>query len=220
MKIIKSMNLSIASLFICIGILVIEVFSQTYNEYFGKDMHEFSYSELKVENETKIVLSCKERTEICFLDSNYHCLKWVYKNKSNGGDFAAVRILNAISITGKKDGSEFNCSIKIGNQPWLQFWEFGIAKMISSGKNEMAFSSIDPNKPSKAATFLVAKKGLTRTKTGGRDEEANHVTITIKGLPAMIFTAKMWLRKSDNVFLKSEMPQGPFVPITRVEIQD
>jgi hypothetical protein len=36
----------------------------------------------------------------------------------------------------------------------------------------------------------------------------------------MIFTAKMWLRKSDNVFLKSEMPQGPFVPITRIEIQN
>ena len=117
-------------------------------------------------------------------------------------------------------GSEFNSSIEIGNLPWIQFWEFGIAEMISSGRDEMAFYSIDANKPSKAATFLVNRKELTTVKIGTRDEEANHITIKIKGLPAMIFTANIWLRKSDNVFLKSEMPQGPFVPITRIEIQN
>jgi hypothetical protein len=156
-KVIKSKVFLIASMF-CIGTLVINVFPQAYNEYFGKDKHSFTYSESRVEKEIKIVLSYKERTEICFLDSNYYCLKWVYKNNWNGADFTAIRTLDSIHITGNKNGSEFTNSITIGNQPWLQFWEYGIAKMISSGKNEMDFSSIDGNKPSKAAMFLVNKK--------------------------------------------------------------
>lgn len=219
MKDTKVKSFVICAMFMYVGSLSVEVCTQTYNEYFGKEHRSFNYSESKVENEIQIVLSSKERTEVCFLDSNYYCLKWIYKNKLNSDNFLAVRTLDSIGILGRKDGSEFKNSIKIGNQPWLQFWEFGIAKMISSGKNEMAFFSIDGNKPSQAAKFLVNKRGFIRIKIGNREEEANHITITIKGLPAIIFTANMWLRKNDNVFLKSEMPQGPFVPITRIEIQ-
>jgi hypothetical protein len=138
----------------------------------------------------------------------------------NGYEFTAILNSDTIHITGTKDSSEFDNSIIAGNQPWLQFWEYGIMKMLSAGKNEMTFSSIDANKPSKSATFLVKRKESASIKIGNNYEEANHITITIKGLPAMIFTANMWFRKIDNVFLKSELPQGPFLPITKIEIQN
>jgi hypothetical protein len=217
---VKRKGFVIAAMLISIGTWAITACAQTYNEYFGNQMHVFTYLESKVEKTIKIVLASEERTEICFLDSNFFCLKWIYTNKLNGYEFTAIRSSDTIHITGKKDGSEFNNSIKTGNQPWLQFWEFGIAKMIAAGKNEMTFSSIDAKKPSMSATFLVKKREPVSIKTGNCLEEANHVTITIKGLPAMIFTANMWFRKIDNDFLKSEMPQGPFVPITKIEIQN
>jgi hypothetical protein len=217
---VKRKGFLIAAMFMCTGTWAITVCAQTYNEYFGSKKHAFTYSESKVEKNIKIILTNEERTEICILDSNYFCLKWNYTNKFTGNDFTAIRSSDTIHITGSKDGTEFSNFIKIENQPWLQFWEFGIGSMISSGINEMDFTSIDPNKPSKSATFLVKRKESTSIKIGNTVREANHITITIKGLPAMIFTANMWLQRDDNVFLKSEMPQGPFVPITRIEIQN
>ena len=169
--------------FLFIGTTIFEVSPQTYNEYFGKKKNTFTYTESRVDNNIRITLSCKERTEICFLDSNYFCLKWIYKNNFNGADFTAVRSLDSIHISGIKNGSEFSNFIKVGNLPWLQFWEFGMGKMVSSGQSEMSFMSIDANKPSKIATFLAKKIETSNIKVGNHVEGANHFVVTIMGLP-------------------------------------
>lgn len=193
------------------------IYTQSYNEYFKNEIHHFECSVARENQNVTITLSSTDRTEVCICDSNYYCIEW--KVKAKDVNFVAMRSSDSIKISGVKSGSQFSSIIKIDNQPWLQFWEFGICKMLKNGQTGLKFSSIDPNKPDKAATFIAQKMGVSEVTIGNKKEESTLVNIIIKGLPAMMFTAKLWFRKSNNMFIKSEMPKGPFVPVTRVEIQ-
>ena len=193
--------------------------AQSYVEMSGNDKTSFTYQELLTDNEIKITLSRDGITEICIVDSKYHCRSWVYKN-NNGYEFTAVRKTESIEITGKRNSKSFHHSILIGTEPWLQFWEYGIRNMILNHETNMRFYSIDANKPEKEALFIANLKGEESVTVDQAMEKSLLVTVRIKGLPTMLFSGKLWFRVKDKVFIKSEMPQGPFVPETKIEIRE
>ncbi len=92
--------------------------------------------------------------------------------------------------------------------------------MFEFENSSMKFISIDPNKPEKTATFIVVNKGMKKTDINSQKEDTIHFVISIKGLPAFIFHADFWFKKTNNLFLRSEMPQGPFAPVTRFQISN
>jgi len=212
MKILYSMLLTV--------VLTSYSYSQSYIEINGRDTTHFSYSKELENNKIVITLSSSKKTEICEVDSNYYCRKWVYKHNEKNVSFTANRISDSIYISGSDVGKEFHHSIFAGTEPWLQFWEYGISTMIQNQNTTLNFFSIDANKPNKGALFITKKEDREEISMGAGKELSNRVSITIKGLPPMIFKAKLWFRIGDNTLIKSQMPQGPFVPNTTVEIEN
>ena len=200
-------------------VLTPSVYAQPYIEINGNDTTHFSYHEQLKDNYSVITLSSAKRTEICEVDSNYYCRKWTYKNDNKDISFTANRTLDSIHISGVENGKKFSHTIYAGTSPWLQFWEYGISYRLRQHHSKLNFLSIDANKPNKAAIFFAKKEEEDIINMGIKKEQTNRVSVTIKGLPSMIFKAKLWFRTVDNTMIKSQMPQGPFVPITTIEIK-
>jgi len=196
--------------------------SQTlkYKESRGTKTSKLRYFKTIVGGKIKITLSKGNIRETCIVDTNYHCLKWIYIDRNNGYNFIAERSSNTIKIFGKIKGKEFKNSTVIGNKPWIQFWGYGLKSLASRKKSVMKFYSINAKKPKKGAHFIARNKGREIIKIGKKSQQSTRIEITIKGLPAFIFTAKLWFRTVDKLFIKSKMPEGPFVPITKIEIQN
>jgi hypothetical protein len=191
---------------------------QKYLETTDDNQIEYNYSVTKIATGFLIELSSANKKEKCFTDSAYYCQLWEYSCPANNTRFTAERKNNLISLAGTLEGQKIDKKIKISNLPWLQFWEYGITNMIESNNDSMKFISIDANKPKKTATFKVKNKGIQKLDINNQEEDAIHFVVSIKGLPAFIFQADFWFRKADNLFLRSEMPQGPTAPITRMQI--
>ncbi len=191
---------------------------QKYIETTDDKQIEYNYSVLKIETGFIIELTSANKHEKCITDSSYYCRLWEYSYPAKNTKFVAERKNGIIHLIGTLDGQKIDKRITISKLPWLQFWEYGIKNMIESNNNSMKFVSIDPNKPKKTATFKVKNKGVKKININNKQEDAIYLVVSIKGLPAPIFHADFWHRKTDNLFLRSEMPQGPFAPITRMQI--
>lgn len=191
---------------------------QKYIETTDDNQIEYNYSVTKIETGFLIELSSANKKEKCITDTAYYCQLWEYSCPAKNTKFVAERKNNVIHLVGTLEGLKIDKKIKISNLPWLQFWEYGIKNMVESNNNSMKFISIDTNKPKKTATFKVKNKGMQKININNKEEDAIYFVVSIKGLPAFIFHADFWFRKTNNLFLRSEMPQGPFAPITRMQI--
>lgn len=191
---------------------------QNYIETTGDNQIEYNYSSTQIEAGFLIEFSSAYKYEKCITDSAYYCQLWEYSCPTKNTNFVAERKNNVIHLVGTLEGLEIDKKIKISNLPWIQFWEYSIKNMIESNNNSMKFISIDADKPKKTATFKVKNKGMQEININNQEENAIHFVVSIKGLPALIFHADFWFRKTDNLFIRSEMPQGPFAPITRMQI--
>jgi len=191
---------------------------QKYIETTDDNQIEYNYSVTRIETGFIIELSSANKNEKCITDSAYSCQLWEYSCPAKNTKFVAERKGNVIHLVGTFEGLEIDKKIKVSNLPWLQYWEYGIKNMIDSNSNSMKFISIDANKPKETAIFKVENKGTQKINIYNQEEDVIYFVVSIKGLPAFIFHADFWFRKTNSIFLRSEMPQGPFAPITRMQI--
>lgn len=156
---------------------------------------------------------------MCEVDAGFACQKWVYKNEHTNSAFTATRRVDSILVAGHKEGKKFSHALFIGTVPWLQFWEFGIGAWMPNDHAPLHFYSIDAQAPTKGALFSATTQGTESVAVGSRSERLQRVSVTIKGLPPMLFKAQLWFSSGDRVLVKSQMPQGPLMPLTTIELK-
>lgn len=200
--------------------LAASIQAQSFTERCGNESRRFSYAESMSDGGTTITLIAEDRVETCIVDSNSCCMEWSFRSIDGDRDFTAIRAPGFIRVSGTANGKKLERTIRIGDTPWLQFWEYGIRSMISRNEAGMTYVSIDAQKPTETARFSAKTGDQETIGAGERERNALRVSVTIQGLPAVLFTAKMWFRLPDKAFIRSEMPQGPFAPITIIELCD
>ena len=193
---------------------------QKYNETTSGVQIEYAYSITKTASGFILELSSSDLKEKCITDTSYFCMIWEYSCTAKNTQFVAERKNNTIHLVGIFEGQKIDRKIETSNLPWVQFWEYGINNMLESKKSNMEFISIDPSKSEKIRTFVVKRKSVHKIDIDNQEEDAIHLVISIKGLPAFIFHADYWVRETDYLFLRSEMPQGLFAPIIRFQISN
>lgn len=193
---------------------------QKYIETTSSKIIEYNSSVTKTKTGFILKSSSESIKEMCITNTSYYCQIWEYIGAGNNTEFVAERLADVIHLEGTFKGQKIDEKIETSNLPWIQFWEYGIINMLESEKSSMEYISIDPGKPEKIRIFIVKKKGVQEIEINDQKEDAIHLVITIKGIPAFIFHADYWMRSTDYLFLRSEMPQGPLAPITRFEISN
>jgi hypothetical protein len=175
------------------------------------------------------ISTSKGEQDILILDGRRSTLEWRRKFDSEGTDLAAIRVGKEVRIRGTYKGKPYEKKYDFGDIPWYQFQEISYEELYASGAatgaatgpatgvNSASFWTIDRSSL-KPSLFVAHKKGNTVIDVMGKPIEAIEYHLTISGVPAFVFTAVFWLRKSDGRFLRLDVPPILGLPRSRVDL--
>jgi len=138
--------------------------------------------------------------------------KWRYINPDQGSDYLIQRKDNLLHLSGVFKGRKIDRSCKTPNLGWKQFFPLGLEELITSGKDTLDYTALNPSDLS-LCTFTAVKKGLENVVVNGRTYEAVHVRITLSGLLSYFWHADSWHRKSDGRYIRYEYRNGINAPL-------
>lgn len=145
--------------------------------------------------------------------------KWVYQDKSQDHKFVAERKGNIIIIVGRFQDKPLHKTVSIDGHTWLNKIDHGLSYFANSPQDEMTFwtltlSDLEPMQ------FKAYKEETETVMINGQPVQAQKVKITLKNiLLSKLWSAYLWYRVSDGLFLKYEGTTGkPGTPVTVIEM--
>ncbi len=151
------------------------------------------------------------------LDRQRSTLEWRRRVEAEGTDLKAVRSGGRVSLTGVYKGRAYERSYDFGDQPWYQFQEISYEALFASKAARSGFWTID-RKTLKPSFFLAERMGSSSIEVMGAPVKAVKYSLTVAGVPALVFTSHFWLRLSDGRFLRLEVPPILNLPRSSVEL--
>ncbi len=146
---------------------------------------------------------------------------WIHRNDRENTQFVAKRQDNSIRIEGTFKGEKLQKTVAIDEDAWINKMDFGLSHFAMSEEETMTYwtlklADLEP------LHFRAEKLGAERLQINGRQVEAIKIKITLKNfLLSKLWSAHLWYRSSDGLFLKYEGAKGrPGTPVTTIEIRE
>ncbi len=108
-------------------------------------------------------------------------------------------------------------TIAVADAPWYPSIEYGIARLLASGRSRGEFWIIDPEGLKPRKMVAEARKAETLS-IGGRKVRSIQVRVTAAGVPAVFFSMGYWFDERDYEFLRFEGALGFGAPMTTIEL--
>ena len=185
-----------------------------YSETTGKERTEMTVTIAKAEGGGAIIIESinAKRGEryrvVADLDGDGKSME--YERPSRG--------LTTLAREGDSVRAGDGTTIAIEGAPWYPSIEYGIARLLSLGRERGEFWIIEPD--SLMARKMVAEVRRSGTMSlGGRDVRAIEVRVTASGVPAVFFSMGYWFDAANFAFLKFEGVRGFGAPLTTIEIE-
>nr|WKN37827.1 hypothetical protein K4G66_03775 [Tunicatimonas sp. TK19036] len=146
--------------------------------------------------------------------------KWVLRDAKDHHDFTARRSGNEIHIQGTFQGEPVDKIVAIDERPWFNKLDHGLSEFAASDQKTLSFwvlkllSDLDPVK------FEAEKQGTETITIGEQTYPAVKIKLTIDNfLLSKLWSAELWYRASDGLFLRYEgVNGGPGTPETVIEL--
>jgi len=142
-------------------------------------------------------------TDRLVMDSERSTLEWRRSFPAEGTEIVAKRSGSTVSLTGRFKNKPVSVVEKIGDLPWFQFQELSYPAILD--KRAAEFWTIS-RRDLKAASFRAELQGSETLEVMGGSVSARRFLLTVKGIPRAVFKSSYWLRSSDGVFLRLEVP--------------
>lgn len=155
--------------------------------------------------------------DMVLLDRSRNTLEWRRTVDSVGTDLVAIREGRRVRVSGKLEGRPYDRVHDFGELPWYQFQEFSYEFLHASSAASSEFWTMD-RRTLKPSRFSVERRGAESIGATGAPVEAVRYSLTAGGVPALLFSADLWLRKTDGRMLRLEVPALPGVPRSVVEL--
>jgi len=151
------------------------------------------------------------------LDGRLSTLEWRRRVAAEGTDLVALRQGSKVRIEGTHKGKPYSRTLDFGDLPWYQFQELSYEEIFRAGARESAFWTID-RETLAPSLFRARRGGSSVIEVMGGPVEAIGYDLTVGGVPAFLFTSRVWLRESDGRFLRLDVPPVFNLPRSRVEL--
>lgn len=147
--------------------------------------------------------------------------KWMHQDKTKGHEFVARRNGNTITITGLYQHKKIDKTVSVNDNVWTNKIDYGLSYFVESEHDEIAFwtlklSDLEP------LQFKAYKEKEETVNINGQSFKAIKVKLTLKNMfLAKLWSAYLWYRASDGLFLKYEGTMGrPGTPVTTIKIAE
>ena len=114
---------------------------------------------------------------------------------------------------GEKSQKQFH----IGNQSWVQEFDFCFKPFIHSNFRDFKFSIIHPKKLS-LHSMVATKQGLDQIEVHGKVYDALKVKVTLTGFKKMFWHADLWFDTQAGDLLKYMANEGPNTPLSTITL--
>jgi len=147
---------------------------------------------------------------------NTQSFSYQSKNKHNEyyihreGPYLYARRIDQGSVSQK----EFN----IGNDFWIQEFDFSMRPFILSTADSVKFSIVHPTKLSLHHMIATKSDTTERIDVNGEAHEAIKVKITLTGFKKMFWKAELWFERNTGDLLKYMANEGPNTPISVITL--
>ena len=163
------------------------------------------------------------------------------KGESLSGETLIVmtpqRVTQSFSHTGKHDNSRYTVhregemliatqtvqgehtkkTFSIGEDTWVQEFDFGFKPFILSNLESFKFSIVHPKKLS-LHQMIATKQGFEPLEIHGKTHEALRIKITLTGLKKMFWHADLWFDPQAGDLLKYRATEGPNTPLSTITL--
>lgn len=137
------------------------------------------------------------------MDSGRSTLEWRRSYPAEGTEIVARRSGPTVTLSGTFKNKPISFVERIGDLPWFQFQELSYPAILD--KRAAEFWTIS-RRDMKAASFRSELQGVETVEVMGAPVAARRFLLTVKGVPRAVFKSSYWLRSSDGVFLRLEVP--------------
>lgn len=151
------------------------------------------------------------------MDKERSTLEWRRKVPAENTDLIALRTGNIVRMRGKYKGQPYDRTLDFGELPWYQFQEISYEYLHASGARSGNFWTID-RKTLKPSQFRADKSEPEAIAIMGAQVAAAKYDLTVRGVPAFLFSAHFWVRESDGRFLRLAVPPIFNLPQSVVEL--
>lgn len=147
--------------------------------------------------------------------------KWMYRDEKENTEFVAEREGNAIYIQGILQGEKIEKTIAIDQDIWINKIDHGLSHFVNSDQTSVTFwtlklADLEP------VHFEAEKIETEMLQINGQKVQAIKVKLTLNHmLIARFWSAHLWYRTSDGLFLRYEGANGgPGTPVTTITIAE
>lgn len=145
--------------------------------------------------------------------------EWIHRNDKENTNFVAEREDNTIRINGTLKDEKVQKTVSIDGDLWLNKIDFGLSQFAMSDRESITFwtlklSDLEP------LHFRAEKMGVETLQINNQQVQAIKLKMTLKNfLLSKLWSANLWYRASDGLFLKYEGAKGgPGTPVTVIKI--
>lgn len=147
--------------------------------------------------------------------------KWMYRDEKENTEFVAEREGNSIYVQGILKGEKLKKTVAIDQDIWVNKIDHGLSHFVNSDQASVTFwtlklSDLEP------VHFEAEKVETEILQVNGRKVQALKVKLTLNHmLIAKFWSAHLWYRSSDGLFLRYEGANGgPGTPVTTIMITE
>ncbi len=196
------------------------LFYHDHNEKTGeitkisRHMEDTSSGEVKITINWEVENSVKSGTQTSTLDARYATLRWKVTAPNEHTDYVGERKDNVLLIKGTHNDKPVDKRIEIDDLPFFSNPTIGLEEFVRTGKKKMNFRTLRPDNLSQYK-MKAKNQGEQTITVGDKPVEVIQVKWGLTGLRSKFYSQTYWFRKSDGVFIKSEVSYDRFSELVK-----
>ncbi|MCB1071714.1 MAG: hypothetical protein H7A41_04435 [Chlamydiales bacterium] len=140
-----------------------------------------------------------------------------HQSKNGKDEYSIIR--EGSQLIARKDinGERSERRFKLGNDLWVQEFDFCFKPFILSDYRDFKFSIIHP-KNLDLHDMIATKQSLDKLDLNGKAREAIKVKVTLTGFKKMFWHADLWFDPQSGDLLKYMATEGPNTPLSVITL--
>ena len=140
-----------------------------------------------------------------------------HKSLNQNNEYAIHRdgsyLIASKTVNGEASQKQFN----IGNNTWVQEFDFCFKPFIVSNNSDFKFSIVHP-KDLSLHSMIATKQGFEKLDVHGKVYDALKVKVTLTGFKKMFWHADLWFDPQAGDLIKYMANEGPNTPLSTITL--
>lgn len=152
-------------------------------------------------------------TVLLSMKPEMHTQSFIYESKNKENHYKIYRKDQSLIASQVINGKETEKRLSVGNDLWIQEFNFSLKPFILSDRDSLNFYIVRP-KNLDTHYMEASKKEKEEVEVKGKVYQALKVEITLTGFKKLFWKAELWYNQKNGELLKYQANEGPNTPIT------